>query len=318
MKTVHILLWAIIALGLAGCSPREDADRVMTPREEAVPGPAVPEAAGDSAATELPASTSARLAAVLAAQPPERQARYPFRHPLETLEFFGITPGMTVVEVLPGGGWYSAILAPYLGQEGRLIGVDYPMAMWPNFSFASEEFIQERRGWVDAWPRDAEAWRREDGATVEATRFGEFPETLAGTADAVLFIRALHNLNRFESVGGFLSQALEDAVMVLKPGGIVGVVQHAAPETSSDDWADGSRGYLKKSALIALFEGAGFELVAESDINANPRDVPGEEDIVWRLPPSLSTSKDAPELRAKYEAVGESNRMTLLFRKPSG
>jgi predicted methyltransferase len=316
MKSVHVLLWAVIGLGLTACSSGEDTDSATARTGETAPASAPPGTADNKSAARPSLSDNARLAAVLAAQPPERQARYPYRHPLETLEFFGITPGMTVVEVLPGGGWYSAILAPYLGREGRLIGVDYPMAIWPNFSFASQEFIQDRLGWVESWPREAEAWRREDGAEVKATRFGEFPELLAGTADAVLFIRALHNLNRFEPVGGFLTQALEDTMTVLRPGGIVGVVQHAAPEARSDEWADGSSGYLKKSAVIAFFEDAGFELVAESDINANPRDVPGEEDIVWRLPPSLSTSKDAPELRAKYEAIGESNRMTLLFRKP--
>ena len=105
---------------------------------------------------------------------------------------------------------------------------------------------------------------------------------------------------------------------LLKPGGIVGVVQHEAPAGRDDTWADGSRGYLNRAALVSNFEAAGFELVAESDINANPEDMPGEEDIVWRLPPSLSTSKENPELRAQYEAVGESNRMTLLFRKPAG
>ena len=290
MKILNVLLSAVFGLGLSACTPREDSGRATAQPVESAPAQSAAPAAVAERGSQGAVSSSARLAAVLAAQPPERQARYRFRHPAETLEFFGITPGMTVVEVLPGGGWYSAILAPYLGREGRLIGVDYAMAMWPNFSFADQEFIQKRQGWVDSWPRDAEAWRREDGATVEATRFGEFPASLAGTADAVLFIRALHNLKRFESAGGFLGEAIEDAMTVLKPGGIVGVVQHEAPAERSDEWADGSRGYLKKSAVIAAFEDAGFELVAESDINANPRDVPGEEDIVWRLPPSLAGS----------------------------
>jgi predicted methyltransferase len=258
-----------------------------------------------------------RLKEVLAAQPPERKARYGYRHPEETLTFFGIEPGMTVVEVLPGGGWYSSILIPYLGGDGHLVGVDYPMAMWPNFSFASEEFIEGRRNWVTTWPGEAAEWRGDTGASIAATRFGEFPPEMAGSVDAFLFIRALHNLNRFEPAGGFRTQALDDAMRALKPGGVVGVVQHEAPAERSDDWADGSRGYLKKSAVIAFFEAAGFEFAAQSDVNANPRDVPGEEDIVWRLPPSLNTSRDDPALQATYEAVGESNRMTLLFRKPS-
>jgi len=111
--------------------------------------------------------------------------------------------------------------------------------------------------------------------------------------------------------------ALADAYTVLKPGGVVGVVQHQAPAGRSDDWADGSRGYLNRDTLLGQFEAAGFEFVGESDVNQNPKDIPGEDEIVWRLPPGLQTSRDDPELKAKYQAIGESNRMTLLFRKPA-
>ena len=139
---------------------------------------------------------------------------------------------------------------------------------------------------------------------------------MTGQADAVLLIRALHNLARFENDGGYLSTAMADVLRVLKPGGIVGVVQHMAPESASDEWANGSRGYLKKGFVITRFEGASFEYVDESDVNANPADEPGEADIVWRLPPSFATSRNDPDLREKYRAIGESNRMTVLFRKP--
>ena len=256
-----------------------------------------------------------RLQQVLDAQPEENQARYQWRHPAETLTFFGIKPGMTVVEVLPGGGWYTDILVSYLGAGGTLIGADYPLDMWPNFPFVTEEFMAERRNWPQEWPAQR---RREDGAEVLAARIGSLADDLNGSADAVLFIRALHNLNAFEGKGGFRSAALADAWSVLKPGGLVGVVQHRAPEGRSDDWADGSRGYLNRDALVANFQAIGFELAAESDINRNPKDVPAEDEVVWRLPPSLNGSDDDPELRAKYEAIGESNRMTLLFRKPGG
>jgi predicted methyltransferase len=276
------------------------------------------ETTAEPAVEEEPSEESLRLAAVLAAQPEDRQARYPYRHPQETLEFFGIVPGMTVVEVLPGGGWYTSILLAYLGAEGHLIGVDYPIDIWRYFDFGTPEFIEKRAGWVETWPAEAETWRGEDGASVEATRFGDLPEDMAGTVDAVLFIRALHNLNRFEQTGGFRTQVLADTMTLLKPGGVVGVVQHRAPDARTDAWADGSHGYLKKEAVVAMFEEAGFEFIGESEINANPADQPGVDDTVWRLPPTLATSKDDPELRAKYEAVGESNRMTLLFRKPLG
>ncbi|MGB1139665.1 MAG: methyltransferase, partial [Halioglobus sp.] len=102
---------------------------------------------------------------------------------------------------------------------------------------------------------------------------------------------------------------------MLADDGLVGVVQHRAPESATDEWADGSSGYLKQSAVIQMFNDAGFELVAESDINANPKDQPGADDIVWRLPPSLRGSKDNPERAAAMQAIGESDRMTLLFRK---
>ena len=137
------------------------------------------------------------------------------------------------------------------------------------------------------------------------------------TADAVLLIRAMHNLARFESRGGYLSAAIQNTFDILKPGGVVGIVQHQARDQMPDEWADGSKGYLKKSFVVDLMREAGFELVEESDINQNPKDQPNTEDIVWRLPPNLTTSKDNEELRKSMELIGESNRMTLKFKKPA-
>ena len=254
-----------------------------------------------------------RLAKILAAQSAEVQARYPYRNPQETLAFFGITPGMTVVEALPGRGWYTKILTPYLGEQGHLIGADYAKEMYPKFGIFSQEFIASKETWVEDWTKDAQTWGGEDSATVSAFVFGSMPDEVKGKADAILFIRALHNLKRFEHDGGYLTTALKNAYNVLKPGGIVGVVQHLAPESSSDKWASGPNGYLKKSAIVQRFEKAGFEYVDESDININPKDQPTEKHIVWRLPPALVTSKDNPELRAKLQAIGESTRITLKF-----
>ena len=256
------------------------------------------------------------LDAVLDAQAEETKARYVYRHPKETLEFFGIEPGMSVVEALPGGGWYTKILLPYLGADGKLIGANYPDAIWPMFGFFNEEQIKERLAWIGTWPHEANGWRDDNSAAVSAFVFGSMPEGNNGTADAVLFIRALHNLNRFEKEHDFLTLALKDAFNSLKPGGILGVVQHHARDNMPDAWADGSQGYLKKEALIEAIKNAGFEFVASSDINVNPNDKPAEEDFVWRLPPSYATSKDNPELKAQFTAIGESNRMTLKFRKP--
>ncbi len=256
------------------------------------------------------------LDAVLAAQPDEVQARYEWRHPKETLTFFGIEPGMTVVEGLPGAGWYSKLLIPYLGKDGYLIGANYAQSMWPLFGFFSQERIDEFKTWDTDWPAGAQEWRGEDGAEVSAFVFGSMPEDLEGTADAVLMIRAFHNLNRFEAEGEYMTHALRDIHNVLKTGGILGVVQHEAPAGNPDDWADGSAGYLKKDALIERIKAAGFEFVAESEVNQNPKDQPTADDIVWRLPPTLATSRENPELQAAMEAIGESNRMTLKFRKP--
>ena len=261
-------------------------------------------------------ANSTKLATILAAQPEKAKARYKARHPQETLEFFGITPGMTVVDVLPGGGWYSKILIPYLGNEGHIIGVDYSIKMWPEFGgFATEEFIEKKKNWAAEWVEGAQAWRAGSTGNISAFTFGDRDASMDGKADAVLFVRALHNLSRFEDEGGYMSEALADAHALLKPGGIVGVVQHQGPETNEDKWAEGDNGYLKKSQLIAQFKAAGFEFVKESAINENPKDIPTNKDIVWRLPPSLGTSGEDAELRAKMEAIGESNRMTLLFKK---
>lgn len=256
------------------------------------------------------------IKAALDAQPEETKARYQYRHPAKTLTFFDIKPGMTVVEALPGGGWYSKILLPVLGKEGQLVGVDYPQALWPNFDWMTEERIEGKKTWVATWTADAEKWRDENSAKVSAFQFNEMPESMKGTADAVLFIRALHNLARFDSKGGFLSSSLKDTYEALKPGGIVGVVQHQAREDRPDEWADGSSGYLKKSFVKAKMTEAGFEFVGESAINENSKDQAGEGDIVWRLPPSLNGADDA-EKKAAMEAIGESNRMTLKFRKPT-
>ncbi len=244
----------------------------------------------------------------------EDRARDGARHPAETLDFFKVEPGMTVVEALPGGGWYTRILAPYLGGEGALYGVSYADRMWPMFSFADEEWIASRLEETAQFPERVAEFT-DNGIRARGFTFESVPPKVVGTVDRVLIIRALHNLNRFEEQAGTRTRALASIRSMLKDDGLVGVVQHRAPENASDAWADGSRGYLKQSAVIASFEQAGFQLVARSEINANARDKPGPEDMVWRLPPSLRTSKDNPELRAAMEAIGESDRMTLLFRK---
>jgi predicted methyltransferase len=256
------------------------------------------------------------LKAVLDAQPAEVQARYDARHPQQTLDFFGVKPGMTVVEAFPGRGWYSKILIAALGTEGRMIGADYAYAMYPMFNFYDDAYLEAKKSWQQSWVADAATWVPSGGAPVEAFILGSMPATLDGQVDAILFVRALHNLARFEGNGGYLTTALAEAHRALKSGGVVGVVQHQAPADASDAWADGSNGYLKKAFVIETLTAAGFELVGESPVNLNAADQPTEDDFVWRLPPSLVGAGDDAEKRARMEAVGESTRMTLLFRKP--
>jgi predicted methyltransferase len=295
----HLLIGAA-ALALFACS------------KEAAP-PAAPE---PSASAAPQASASERIDAVLAAQSDETKARYAHRHPKETLEFFGIEPGMTVVDTLPGEVWYTGLLLDYLGPEGKVIAADYDPKMWTLFG----EYAPDPKEKVN-WPADfvakTEGKRGGDDATIAAFQYGAVPDDMAGSADAVLMVRAIHHFTRLEDKGGYMTKALADINKVLKPGGIVGVVAHRAPEQSSDAWAKGDAGYVKQAAVVDAFKKAGFEFVGSSEINANPKDEPTEKDFVWRLPPTLATSQDNAELKAQMEAIGESDRMTLKFRKPA-
>lgn len=291
------ILSLMIVLVLAGCQTASDS--VSKATEDTVNAP-----------------ESAALGEVLASQAETVRARFGARNPQQTLEFFGVQPGMTVMEALPGGGWYSKILLQYLGEEGRLIGADYPISLYSNFGFATEDFLSSKQTWTADWPNDAQQWAVANSAGVDAYVLGSLPESMHGTADVVLLIRALHNLARFSKADNdYLGSTLKDAHDLLKAGGIVGVVQHHGNEDMPEEWATGKNGYLKKSFVIEQFEANGFELVAESDINANAKDQPTASDFVWRLPPSLNVGDDNPELKARNTAIGESNRMTLKFRK---
>ncbi len=300
----------------AACQPASEEPIV----EEAIVDEPIVEEPAVAVAAESAESTSSDgpLAAVLGAQADEMKARYRFRNPQETIEFFGIEPGMTVLEGLPGGGWYTKILAPYLGAEGRVIGASYSLEMFSLFPFANEAFMANQEGWEAKFLVDAKEWGGDSGASVDAVRFASVPDQFANQVDVAFFPRVLHNPSNFQNNGSgdYLQQIIADTFKILKPGGVFGVVQHEARAEMSDEFADGSHGYLKKAWLIEQVEAAGFEFVAESDINSNAKDQPTEEDIVWRLPPTYIGSGDDAELKAAVDAVGESNRMTLKFRKP--
>lgn len=261
-------------------------------------------------------AASAKLEAVLAAQPAEVQARYKYRHPKETMEFLGVKPGMIVADTL-AGSYYSNILLPYLGDEGGLIGVSYSMAHRALDYADDPERMARYQAWPKTYVEEATAWRGEGKTKVNGFLFTEMPEEVKGTVDAFLLFRAMHHLNKYEDKIGTRTQAFSEIYQALKPGGIVGIVQHRAPAGSSDEWAKGFNGYIKQAPLIEHMEAAGFEFVGSSEINANPNDQPVEGDYVWRLLPRLAGSEEGTEKRAKLEAIGESDRMTLKFRKPA-
>lgn len=235
------------------------------------------------------------------------RARDQYRNPGETLEFFGVEADDTVVEALPGGGWYGRILAPWLAAEGEYYGLNYPMSVFEQlFTNMTDEQRTRLEGWEASFPGVAAEW---GGPAQGGYTFGSIPESAAGSADVVLYIRALHNMARF----GMLETAVNDAWTLLAPGGVVGVVQHRAPADETDERANGTRGYLREADVIAAFEARGFVLEASSDINANPNDPADHEMGVWALPPSVGGGEDT---REAMQAIGESDRMTLRFRKP--
>ena len=307
-----LLALSAAALVLAACSQADKSAETVKDAASDV-AETVTETVTETAQT---VKATVSLDEALDMQPDAAKARYDARNPGKTLAYFGLEPGMTVVEVLPGGGWYSKIILPVLGEDGALIGADYSIPMWTNFDgFATEEFLEKKKTWAETWSGKAAEWPGADGVDISGFAFGSRPESVDGSADMVLFVRAFHHLTRFDRE--FLQQALDDTKAVLKPGGVVGIVQHRAPEGNDDGWANGDNGYVKQSEVIKIMEAAGFELIGQSEINANPKDIPTTDDFVWRLPPTLGTSREDPELKAKMEAIGESDRMTLKFRLKS-
>ena len=251
------------------------------------------------------------LEKIVAARSDDDKARDQWRHPVETLKFFGVKSDMTVIEALPGGGWYTRIILPYVAEKGRYIGVNYQDGMWPLIlPEPTPELVARLSNWTDTFPATTAEFATPT-TPVAAYEFGAMPDDLAAEADVVLMIRALHNFNR--AGGEFGAEALAEAYAVLKPGGVLGVVQHAAPDGAEGAAADGTLGYMSRENVIAMVTAAGFELEDESGINANPADQPGEGEFVWRLPPTYGLGDQD---RDKYAAIGETNRMTLRFRKP--
>lgn len=233
----------------------------------------------------------------------ERSAqRDKYRNPVATLNFFGFKPTMTVVEIAPGGGWYSEILAPALKAQGTFYAAHFPADSDVGYYQRSLAAFKEKVA------TDARL------SNVKITEFAPLTHTNIappGSADLVLTFRNVHNWYMSKDKDGALS-AFQSFYTALKPGGTLGVVEHRLPEDRADEMQKSS-GYMKQSVVIALAEQAGFELEADSDINANPLDTADHPKGVWTLPPSLRLGDDNA---AKYKAIGESDRMTLKFKKP--
>ncbi len=256
-------------------------------------GPLPAPAAETDTATRLRAAISDDQRAA------KNRARDVYRHPFETLTFFGIEPDMTVVEIWPGRGWYSEILAPFLKDRGRFYAASWDRDI-------KNEFVQRGlKGYQEKFVDHPEIY----GAVI-VTELSRTKTAIAppGSADLVLTFRNLHNWMK-RGYENAIFQAMFDA---LKPGGVLGLVEHRGdPEVWQDPQA--LSGYVNQDTAIALADAVGFRLLASSEVNANPKDSKDHPKGVWTLPPSLRL-KDQD--REKYLAIGESDRMTLRFVKP--
>ncbi len=234
----------------------------------------------------------------------EDKARDKYRHPAQTVNFFGIKPSHTVVEYVPGGGWYTRILAPYVGEKGKYIGLTFAPDPLPFGDEAKERI----RGFPTKFPNDVAEWTGMPAAKFSAYTTDKVPEEANGTADYVIIPRMMHNLMRWNLADS------EIKVMrnMLKDGGMVGIVQHRAKDGTPFSYADGNKGYLRTDTVVKFMEAHGFELVKQSEVNANPKDTADYPKGVWTLPPRYA---EGDTDKAKYTEIGESDRMTLLFKK---
>ena len=229
-------------------------------------------------------------------------ARDVWRHPTETLSFFGIQPQMVVVEISPGGGWYTEILAPYLRDQGRLtLAADDPQSGVAFYRRSAERLAAK----LAAQPALYDRVRVRPFEVPRKTALGE-----PASADLVLTFRNVHNWAA-EGEEAVL-QVFKSVHSVLKPGGVFGVVDHRLPTSQVQD-AKASSGYVHQAYVTRLALAAGFRLAGASEINANPKDSADHPGGVWALPPTYG-NKDRD--RTRFEAVGESDRFTLKFVKP--
>jgi len=253
-----------------------------------------------TACTLLFSSVPAMAEAPTEARTDAEMARDQYRHPQETLAFFGVKPGQTVVEIWPGGGWYTGVLAPMLKDDGQLIAAHFPAVSDIGY------FRRLRAAFEERFVAQPEIY-----GDIKVTVLAP-PEqtTLApeGSADVVLTFRNVHNWMN----SGQEQTVFNAAFAALKPGGILGVVEHRAPASFSREQMIKS-GYVTEDYVKALALTAGFQFLGASEVNANPADTKDYPSGVWSLPPTL---RGGDENRAALQAIGESDRMTLKFIKP--
>lgn len=233
------------------------------------------------------------------------RARDPWRHPAQTLSFFQVAPGMTVVDYMPATGWYARVLIPYLGANGTYIGLN------PDLHPSLTGYWDMYRDAATRIPADARAWVGDQGARVVGLNTNDDLAPHAGSVDRFLIFREIHNIRRFD----WLHATMVAARTLLKDDGLLGVVQHRARTDAPMADVLGDKGYQREEDVIAIMGIYGFELVGRSEVNANPADPADWERGVWALPPSLAGAPAGSEERARRIAIGETDRMTLLFRK---
>jgi predicted methyltransferase len=296
-----LVLSLAVALALSACAEPPAPPAAPAPPVEPVAPVATPAPPPVSVAPSADAALDAALAATT--RTPEFVARDAYRHPRESLTFFGIAPTQTVIEITPGGGWYSEILAPYLRDGGQYIGAVVNPATASNDNARSyyTKGNEELRAKFTALPTAF------DKAVL--VEFDPAAPVFGGpnSADLVLTFRNVHNWMGNKQAEGMFKGFFD----VLKPGGTLGVVEHRA----NADVPEGDRsGYVSENQVIALATAAGFVLDGRSEVNANPKDTKDHPNGVWTLPP-VSRVPEGGDAQ-KYKDIGESDRMTLKFIKP--
>jgi len=232
----------------------------------------------------------------------KNKARNQYRHPIETLSFFGLKADMTVLEIAPGGGWYTEVIAPAMRDTGVYVAGSYDVTVerQPKYRYRQHKALLNRIS------TQSELYGQIQVATYSPPQSRDLWQE--NSVDMVLTFRSSHGWVR----EGMIDDVYSDFYKVVKPGGTLGVVQHRAP--SDGDALEWSRkGYVPESRIIQAAEKAGFVLSDKSEVNANPEDSKDHQEGVWTLPPTLALGD---EDREKYLAIGESDRMTLKFTKP--